>query len=95
MPIFTPPTDNWLHLSDFDVDTPATQEMVLSYSLLRHFQSMPRGRNVYRLINGTFTENEPSDMSLVATTYLGGHNNEITDAEAAALTAAGYGAFIS
>ena len=95
MPIFTPPTDNWLHLSDFDVDTPNTEETRISYSLLRHFQAMPRGRNVYRLANGTFTENEPADMTLVTATYWGGHNNEITDIEAAALTAAGYGAYIS
>ncbi len=95
MPIFTPPTDNWLHLSDFDVDTPPTDEIRVSYRLLRHFQAMPRGRNVYKLLNGTFTENEPSDMTLVAVTYLGGHQNQITDNEATDLTVAGYGAYIS
>ena len=95
MPYFTPPTDNWLHLSDFDVDTPPTQEMLVSYRLLRHFQAISRGRNVYKLVNGTFTENEPADMDTVAITYLGGHQNLVSEAEAADLTAAGYGAHIS
>lgn len=95
MPTFTPPTDNWLNLSDFDIETPPTQEMRLSYRLLRFFRAMPRGRNVYRLINGTFTENEPSDRELIAVTYWGGHDHQVTDTEAAALTAAGYGTYIS
>jgi hypothetical protein len=56
---------------------------------------MPRGRNVFLLTDGTFTENEPADFSTIATTYHGGHSHSITAAESAALTAAGYGAYIT
>jgi hypothetical protein len=95
MAVFRPPTDDWLHLSDFDVDTPPTQEMIVSYSLLRFFRAMPRGRNVYLLDTGTYTENEPSDMTTVRRTYQGGHEHQVTADEVASLTAAGYGAYIS
>ena len=95
MAVFRPPTDDWLHLSDFDVDTPQTEEMIVSYSLLRFFRAMPRGRNVYLLDSGIYTENEPSDMATVRRTYQGGHEHQVTADEVASLTAAGYGAYIS
>jgi hypothetical protein len=34
-------------------------------------------------------------MTTVTKTYYGGHNNEVTAEEAAALTAAGYGSYIT
>lgn len=95
MPTFNPPTDGFLNLTDFDVDTPPTPNMRISFNLLRHFESLPRGRNVYKLVDSTYVENEPFDMAAVTISYLGGHTHTVTEAEAASLTAAGYGAYIT
>lgn len=95
MPIFTPPTDNEVNLEAFDVDIPWTEEVRLSYRLLRHFQPLARGRNVYKLVSGVFTENEPSDETTILKTFEGGHAHTVTDTEAAELSAAGYSAYIS
>lgn len=95
MPTFTPPTDNFLNLSDFEVSMFSSDDDRLSYRLLSHFAALPRGRNVYKLSDGTYTENEPNDMETVTITYLGGHIHEVSDSEAASLTSAGYGSNIS
>lgn len=95
MPTFQPPTDNWHAYSDFDIDMPRTQRVRLAYRLLRHVQNTPKGRNVYKLDSGTYTENEPGDLSTVTKTYYGGHVYDLTADEAADLTAAGYGAYIT
>jgi hypothetical protein len=95
MPTFQPPTDNFHSLADFSVDLPNSPEVRRAYGLLRHYGSLPRGRNVYKLDTGTYTENEPSDMTTVVITYYGGHVYDLTEQEAADLTAAGYGAYIS
>jgi hypothetical protein len=50
---------------------------------------------VYKLTDLSFTENQPGDMTTVAITYHGGHVHTISAAEAADLTAAGYGANIT
>lgn len=94
MSIFRPPTDDFMVLGippkEFD-----SQEVRLAYSLFRHFDSEPRGRNVFKLLDGTITEDEPNDNTLIARTYFGGSNNEVSATEVAELTAAGYGAYIS
>lgn len=95
MPTFTPPTDNFLNLSDFEVTMFSSDDTRLSYRLLNHFAALPRGRNVYKLDDGTYTENEPNDMETVIVTYLGGHSHEVSADEASSLTAAGYGDNIS
>ena len=95
MPTFTPPTDAYLNLTDFDVDTPPTPNLRLSFRLLRHFASLPRGRNVYKLDDNTYTENDPADSETIQISYLGGHSHIVSDDEAASLTAAGYGANIT
>lgn len=95
MPTFTPPTDNFLNLSDFEITMFTGDDDRLSHRLLTHFAALPRGRNVYKLDDGTYTENEPNDTETVTITYLGGHIYTVTDSEAASLTAAGYGANIS
>lgn len=89
MPTFTPPTSN-----DVGLVAPATQQDPAT-RLGRHLAPIPRGRNVYLLTNGTFTEEQPVDDATVAKTYHGGHVHDITEAEAAALTAAGYAAYIA
>lgn len=63
--------------------------------LFRFFTPNARGKNVWKLVNGTYTENEPADISDYTTLYLGGHIHTITAAEATSLTAAGYGAYIT
>jgi len=95
MPTFVPPTDNFHALSDFDVNRPNSPSVRRAYNLLRHYQSLPRGRNVFKLSDGTYTENDPSDWDSVAIAYYGGHSYDITADEASALTAAGYGSYIS
>jgi len=72
-----------------------SKEIRLAYSLFRHFDAEPRGRNVFLLTNGTYTENEPNDITTIQKVYWGGSENEVSATEVASLTAAGYGAYIS
>ena len=95
MATFTPPTDHLYNLSDFDVQEPFTAERRLAYSFLRHYAALPRGRNIFKLSDGTYVENEPADNSTVVITYYGGHDHEVDATEVAALTSAGYGAYIT
>jgi len=94
MSIFRPPTDDFMVLGippkEFD-----SQEARLAYSLFKHFDAEPRGRNVFLLTNGTYTENEPNDITTISKVYWGGTDNDVTADEVASLTAAGYGAYIS
>lgn len=94
MSTFRPPTDDFVVLGvppkEFD-----SQEARMAYSLFRHFDAEPRGRNVFLLTNGTFTENEPNDNATITRVYFGGSDNEVSADEVASLTAAGYGAYIS
>jgi len=94
MSIFRPPTDDFVVLGippkQFD-----SKERRLAYNLLRHFDAEPRGRNVFLLTDGTYTENEPNDITTISKVYWGGSENEVNAAEVASLTAAGYGAYIS
>lgn len=94
MSIFRPPTDGFVVLGippkEFD-----SQEVRLAYNLFRHFDAEPRGRNVFLLTDGTYTENEPNDIDTISKVYWGGSDNEVSAAEVASLTAAGYGEYIS
>jgi hypothetical protein len=94
MSIFRPPTDDFVPLA-LPPEPDASAEERLAYGLFRHYGNDPRGRNVFKLVDGTITENEPNDNTLIARTYFGGSNNIVSDAEVAELTAAGYGAYIS
>ena len=87
MPTFQTPTDE-----DVTYSTPL--EGGPANALFRHVTPSLRGRNVWKKTDGTFTEVQP-DNEDIDTVYYGGHILTITDAEAAALTAAGYGAYIS
>lgn len=98
MATFTPPTDNFVVpaiIQDVMSMLPISKEERLANRLGVHIDAAARGRNLFLLTNGTYTERQPSDYSLVAKVYYGGHNNEVTAAEVASLTAAGYGAYIS
>ena len=94
MAIFRPPTDDFMVLGippkEFD-----SQEARMAYSLFKHFDAEPRGRNVFLLTNGTYTENEPNDITTISKVYWGGTDNQVSADEVASLTAAGYGAYIS
>jgi hypothetical protein len=46
------------------------------------------------MTDGSFTESQPFDDSLVAHIYHGGHVHTLTASEEADLIAAGYGAYI-
>ena len=94
MSIFRPPTDDFMVLGIPPKEF-ASQEERMAYNLLRHFDAEPRGRNVFKLTDGTFTENEPNDNTTIARTYFGGSDNIVDATEVAELTAAGYGAYIS
>jgi hypothetical protein len=93
MAIFRTPTENVVALLPVDENELSSDER-LARRLARHYAPTARGVNVFLLTNGTYTENQPGDMADVAKTYYGGHDIEVTPAEVASLTAAGYGAFI-
>lgn len=65
----------------------------VEYALMKNFSALPCGRTVLK-IGGTYATYDAPDALTVASAtevYLGGHISPITDAQAAALTAAGYG----
>lgn len=76
----------------------------ISQRLFRYYPARSRGINLYKLANGSYTTTPPSpllDASVVPAseanvvqTYLGGHVYHVDNAEAARLTAAGYGASV-
>ena len=61
----------------------------------RFFSPEARGRNVYRLNDGTYTEVDIRDEGQIEKVYHGGHVIEITAQEVSDLTAAGYGEYIT
>lgn len=98
MATFTPPTDNFVIpaiIGDVTNNVYLSKEERIANRLGTHIHASGRGRNVFLLISGAFTERQPSDYTTISKVYYGGHANDITDAEATALTAAGYGAYIA
>lgn len=95
MPTFQPPTDDFVNLANIDVDERQTEDGRRAINLFRHFDNLPRGRNVYKLNSGVYVENEPVEWSSIVKIYYGGHIYDVTSDEAADLTAAGYGTYIS
>ena len=83
MATFRPPTDLFVSFDDG------------SEGIFRYLKNFPRGRNVYKLTDGSFTESQPSNMSLVEKIYHGGHIHELTAAEEADLIEAGYEDYIT
>ena len=93
MPVFTPPvSDRTPTLAeDYVYIEPGGEDLTrLGVRLFSHFKQRAQGHNVWKKTDGTYTETQPLP-SEIALTYLGGHSHPVTDAEAAALTAAGYG----
>jgi hypothetical protein len=94
MPTFQPPTIDAVP----SVLPPGTLgQSATAYLLMRHYGLNPRGRTVLK-IAGTYGTYDCPDANVVASAtevYQGGHEYVITTAQAAALTAAGYGANIT
>jgi hypothetical protein len=88
--IFTPPTRSY---------TPSVTPLtpVWQQSPAKYFSktNIPKPVNVFKLLDGTYTEQQPALWDQIDLVYYGGHTYEVTSAEAAALTAAGYGADIT
>ena len=98
MATFTPPTDNFVVpviVGDVTNNVFLSKEEKMANRLGAHIHASGRGRNVFLLTSGVITERQPSDYTTVSKVYYGGHANTITDSEATALTAAGYGAYIT
>lgn len=83
MAVFRPPTDPFVRFDDGS-----------GGGIFAYLNGWPRGRNVFKLVDGTFTESEPSDQSKIVKTYHGGHIHPLTDQEEADLIEAGYGDYI-
>lgn len=83
MASFRPPTDPFVKFDD------GSGTGIFSY-----LKGWPRGRNVYKLTDGSFTEFQPMDMTKVDVIYHGGHIHPLTAAEEADLIAAGYEDYI-
>lgn len=89
MPTFKPPTDNLLTYID------RNNQQGLGYQLFKFYSAEPRGRNVFKLTDSSYVETDPADFNSILVTYHGGHDHQVSDAEAALLTAAGYGEYIT
>lgn len=88
MAIFRPPTDDFAVSFGLVPGSPEDR-------LFSRLKAIPRGRNVYLLTDGRYTESQPSDSDTISKVYFGGHENVITASEQASLITAGYGAYIS
>lgn len=84
MAIFRPPTDNYVNWA-----LPGER------GILAALKPGLRGRNVFKMNDGSFTEYQPAYPEDIAITYHGGHIHEISAQEEADLRDAGYGDYIS
>lgn len=87
MAVFRPPTDPYVYWDDSYDNSPESR-------LMGRLASGDRGRNVYKLSDGSYTEDQPADLGDVVKTYHGGHEIVLDATEEADLIAAGYGDYI-
>lgn len=83
MATFRPPTDPFVHFDDGS-----------GTGIFTFLNGWPRGRNVYKMTDGSFREDQPMNDSLVEKIYHGGHIHPLTAEEEADLIAAGYEDYI-
>lgn len=83
MATFTPPTDEFVNWA-----LPGER------GIFAYLRPGRRGRNVFKLTDGSFTEWQPTNQDSIAITYHGGHIHHLTAQEEADLRAAGYGDYI-
>lgn len=91
MPTFQPPTANLTPLAP-----PGTGG--LEERLFRHYRPLKKGLTVIQRADGSWVTKEyplQEELDAALRYYLGGHVYTISQAEADALTAAGYGALIT
>lgn len=95
MPTFTPPVTDSVPADYIGGNDPYYPAHPLIRRLWGRFHQAGRAPNVFKLVDGTYTTTEPYDWpyqgAVIAFTYLGSHTYPITQAEANALTAAGFG----
>lgn len=78
-----------------DADPAAYARNLQGNLLMRHYGAQPRGVNIYVMLDGTITENDPLDWGLVDIVLWGAHETAVSDELAQLLVAAGYGAYLS
>ena len=83
MTTFKPPTDNFVNWA-----LPGER------GIMAALKPGLRGRNVFKMKDGSFTEFQPGLIEDIEITYHGGHIHPITAEEEADLRAAGYGDYI-
>lgn len=84
MATFRPPTDNLVAWADR-----------YESGIMAALRPGRRGRNVFKMKDGSFTEIQPSNQDEIAITYHGGHVHPLTAQEEADLIAAGYEDYIT
>ena len=102
MPQFTPPATSRTP-TDYIPRGPAGQDQFFPSpqpirTLMGRYRGNLQAPNVFKKTDGTYTTTQPwEDVpgSVIAFVYYGSHTYDVTDAEAAALAAAGFGAGIS
>lgn len=88
MPTFRPPSSGVVPLAN--AATPRHQRRPFAL-MVGH---VPIGVNVWKKTDGSYTQTQPLPED-IAVTYHGGHDHSVSATEAAALTAAGYGAYLT
>lgn len=87
MPAFSPPVEDKFAWADY-------RDNSIAHRLFGYVRRGDRAQNLFYLVDGTFTNVDPLNPSLVAKVYYGGHVYDVTPEEAAVLTDAGYGSSI-
>lgn len=98
MATFSPPATDRCPSDYVGGNDPYVPALAPLRRLLGRYAGNLRAPNVYKLVAGGYTTSQPwedTPGSVIAVTYLGSHTYEVTSAEAAALTAAGFGAGVS
>lgn len=86
--IFRPPVND--SFSWADRNNPVAGDF-----LLRKLVPGSRAKNIYLLIDGTYTTNQPAEVDDYVKVYLGAHNNFVSADEKADLVSAGYGSYVT
>lgn len=73
-----------------DVPTQLVGGDRIANRLARFFAPQSRGKNVYKLVDQTFTEVDQSNYDVIEKVYHGGHVHTLTEEEYSDLLAAGY-----
>jgi hypothetical protein len=86
--MFRPPTR-------FDGPTTLVGGDRIANRLARFYRPRERGRNVYQLVDESFTEVDQANYDVVLKVYHGGHVHTLSEEEYADLLAAGYAAYLT